>query len=64
MNILIALVVIILIISMLGTLILTGKSDQNYSGSTQRNTTNLTLIYVVVILFSLIALGVYIRFFS
>lgn len=64
MNILIALVVIILIISMVGTLILTGKSDQNYSGSTQRNTTNLTLIYVVVILFSLIALGVYIRFFS
>lgn len=64
MNILIALVVIILIISMVGTLILTGKSDQNYSGSTQRNTTNLTLIYVVVILFSLIALGIYIRFFS
>lgn len=64
MNILIALVVIILIISIVGTLILTGKSDQNYSGSTQRNTTNLTLIYVVVILFSLIALGVYIRFFS
>lgn len=64
MNILIALVVIILIISMVGTLILTRKSDQNYSGSTQRNTTNLSLIYVVVILFSLIALGVYIRFFA
>lgn len=64
MNILIALVVIILIISIVGTLILTGKSDQNYSGSTQRNTTNLTLMYVVVILFSLIALGVYIRFYA
>lgn len=64
MNILIALVVIILLMSMVGTLLLTGKSDQNYSGSTQRNTTNLTMIYVVVILFSLIALGVYIRFFA
>lgn len=64
MNILIALVIIILLISAVGTLLITGKSDSNYRSATKRNTTNLTLIYVVVIMISLIALGVYIRFFA
>ncbi|MCP3740771.1 hypothetical protein [Rossellomorea sp. BNER] len=54
------LVIIIGIISIASTLFIAGKGDENYSGSTKRNTTNLTLIYVVVITLSLIFLGVYI----
>lgn len=64
MEILSALVIIILIIAVVGTLLITGKSDENYSKSHKRNTTNLTLIYVVIISLSLIALGIYIRFFA
>jgi hypothetical protein len=64
MSIMYVLVVIILLIAIVSTLLITGKSDENYSGSTKRNTTNLTLIYVVVITLSLISLGVYIRFFA
>jgi hypothetical protein len=64
MNILYVLVIIILLISLVSTLLIFGKSDENYSSSAKRNATNLTLIYVVVIFFSLIGLGVYIRFFA
>jgi uncharacterized Tic20 family protein len=64
MKILIALVIIILLGSFVGTLLITGKSDNNYGDSTKKNTTNLTLIYVVAIFFSLIALGVFIKFFA
>jgi hypothetical protein len=42
------------------TLVITGKPDENYSDSTKRNTTNLTLIYVVIIFIALVALGIYI----
>jgi len=59
-----ALVIIIIIISGIATLLIAGKGDANYRSSTKRNYTNLTLIYVVIITLSLIALGVYIRFFS
>lgn len=58
------LVVIILISSLIFTLLLSGKGDEGYSQATKRNTTNLTLIYLIVILFSLIAVGVYIRWFT
>lgn len=64
MKLLIALVFLILIVSVILTLVLTGKSDENYRESTKKNTTNLTLIYVVIISLSIIALGVYIRFFA
>jgi hypothetical protein len=64
MKIMYALVIIIVIVSIVSTLLITGKGDENYSGSTKRNTTNLTLIYVVIIFFALIALGVYISFFA
>ncbi|MBI0579174.1 hypothetical protein IEC97_17525 [Neobacillus cucumis] len=60
MNILIGLVIFILIISAVLTLFITGKPDEDYSKSTKRNTTNLTLIYVVIILIALISLGIYI----
>lgn len=60
MEILSVLVIVILIIAVVSTLSLTGKPDENYRGSTKRNTTNLTLIYVVIIFFALVALGIYI----
>lgn len=48
MEILPVLVVLILIVAVVSTLVLTGRPDENYSDSTKRNTTNLTLIYVVI----------------
>lgn len=60
MDILPVLVVLILIIAVVSTLVITGKPDENYSDSTKRNTTNLTLIYVVIIFIALVALGIYI----
>ncbi|TWE01835.1 hypothetical protein FB550_105204 [Neobacillus bataviensis] len=60
MNIMLALVTLILIFAVVSTVLLTGKSDENYSSSTKRNTMNLTLIYVVIIFLALISLGIYI----
>ncbi|NWQ41448.1 hypothetical protein MLOOGBEN_12170 [Bacillus sp. EB106-08-02-XG196] len=60
MEILSILVVLILIVAVVLTLALTGKPDDNYSDSTKRNTTNLTLIYVVIIFIALVSLGIYI----
>jgi cytochrome c biogenesis protein ResB len=59
----IALVVIILIGLLVGTLVLTGKSDENYEKSTKQNTYRLTAVYTVVILISLAALAWYIKAF-
>jgi len=64
MNVLIVLVIITVIIAVVSTLLVAGKGDTNYSSSTKRNFTNLTLIYVIIIVLCLIALGIYIRFFS
>ena len=60
MKILMSLVIIIGIISLIGTLLIAGKGDSNYSSATKKNTTNLTLIYVVIIPLAVIALGIYI----
>ncbi|GIN61188.1 hypothetical protein J27TS8_11810 [Robertmurraya siralis] len=60
MNMLIAIVLLLLIAALLGTLWLTRRSDEDYRGSTKKNTKNLTIIYAVVILLSLVALGLYI----
>lgn len=60
MNIMFGLVILILIISVVSTLLITNKPDENYSGSAKRNTTNLTLIYVVIIFIALTSLGIYI----
>ena len=60
MEILSVLVVLILIVAVVSTLVLTGRPDENYSDSTKRNTTNLTLIYVVIIFIALVSLGIYI----
>jgi ABC-type spermidine/putrescine transport system permease subunit I len=60
----ISLVVIIVIASFVFTLLLGGKSDEGYSSDTKRNTTNLSAIYIVVILLSFIAVAVYIKWFA
>ncbi|URM35055.1 hypothetical protein LLY41_20350 [Cytobacillus firmus] len=54
------LILVILIFAVVATLLLTGKADENYENSTKQNTTNLTLIYVVIIFIGLAALGIYI----
>ncbi|MGM0902618.1 MAG: hypothetical protein ACQEXB_16145 [Bacillota bacterium] len=64
MSLSIIIVLIILLIATVGTLLLAGKGDEGYRNATKRNTTNLTLIYVVVILISFVAVGVYIKWFS
>lgn len=55
-----ALIIIILIASLVGTLALLGKSDDNYNTSTKQNTLRLTGIYFVVILGALGGLAWYI----
>lgn len=64
MKITYALVIGILIVSIVSTLLVIGKGDENYSSSTKRNNTNLTIIYVVIIVLSVIALGIYITIFA
>ncbi|SEM71459.1 hypothetical protein SAMN05192533_10563 [Mesobacillus persicus] len=63
MNLAILLVILIVVLALIFTIVLAGKSDETYRNDTKRNTTNLTLIYIVVILLSFIAVGVYIRWF-
>lgn len=60
MNIMFGLVTMILIIAVVATLLLTGKSDENYSSSAKKNTINLSLIYIVIIFLAIISLGIYI----
>lgn len=54
------LVVIIIAAVLVFTLLLAGKGDEGYQNATKKNTLNLSVIYIVVILFSLLAVGVYI----
>ncbi|MCH1627647.1 hypothetical protein [Fredinandcohnia quinoae] len=62
MKIAVILVVLIAIVGLIGTIAVGGKGDDNYRTSTKGNVTRLTLIYVVVISLSLIALAIYIIF--
>ncbi|MFJ7729236.1 hypothetical protein ACIQXV_24305 [Neobacillus sp. NPDC097160] len=64
MEILTTLVFLVIIIAVISTLLIAGKGDENYSSSTKRNTTNLTLIYAISIPLILFALGIFIVFFS
>jgi uncharacterized membrane protein YjgN (DUF898 family) len=64
MKILTFLVIIVIIIAIVSTLLLTGKADENYSSSTKKNTANLTLIYAITIPLILIALVIFIVFFT
>ncbi|MCM3123020.1 hypothetical protein QNH36_10575 [Mesobacillus sp. AQ2] len=58
------LVVIIVIGALLLTIMLFGKGDADYRNAAKKNTTNLSVIYIVVILLSFIAVGVYIKWFA
>ncbi|AST93314.1 MULTISPECIES: hypothetical protein [Sutcliffiella] len=49
--------------SAIATLMLGGKSDENYRGAAKRNSINLSLIYTVVIILSFAALGIYLVWF-
>ncbi|MEH7238070.1 hypothetical protein [Bacillus sp. JJ1562] len=53
-------VIILGIAALIGTILIAGKGDSNYREKTKRNSINLTVIYTVVILLSLIAVGIYI----
>jgi hypothetical protein len=64
MEILTILVFVVIIVAIISTLLIAGKGDQKYSSSTKRNTTNLTLIYAITIPLVLVALGIYIVFFT
>ncbi|MGF6949109.1 cytochrome c biogenesis protein ResB [Neobacillus sp. B4I6] len=55
-----ALIIIILVAALIGTLVLTGKPDEDYKGSTKQNTVRLTAIYVIVILGAIGGLAWYI----
>ncbi|RFB14853.1 hypothetical protein DZB84_15595 [Bacillus sp. HNG] len=63
MKIAIILVIVIGIIALIGTMLIAGKGDANYREKTKRNSINLTVIYAVVILLSLIAVGIYIKMY-
>ncbi|MCM3576417.1 hypothetical protein M3172_24965 [Mesobacillus subterraneus] len=56
------LVVIIIVAVLVLTLLLAGKGDEGYQNAAKKNTVNLSIIYIVVILISFIAVGVYIKF--
>ncbi|MBM7571924.1 hypothetical protein [Aquibacillus albus] len=56
MKLAITLIIIVGIIALVSTILLFGKSDQGYNDAAKKNVTHLTLIYVIAILGSLIAL--------
>lgn len=58
------LVILIVVAAFVFTLLLAGKSDEGYRNATVKNTTNLSVIYIVVIVLSFIAVGVYIKWFA
>lgn len=62
MGISIFFIIIILLFGLVATLMLGGKSDEDYSKSTKKNTLTLTAIYAVVIIGSLVGVGLYIIF--
>ncbi|MBT2725751.1 hypothetical protein J7E63_02210 [Bacillus sp. ISL-75] len=55
-----ALIIIVLVAALIGTLALTGKPDEDYKSSTKQNTIRLTAIYVIVILGAIGGLAWYI----
>jgi cytochrome c biogenesis protein ResB len=55
-----ALIIIVLVAALIGTLVLIGKPDEDYKNSTKQNTIRLTAIYVIVILAAIGGLAWYI----
>lgn len=54
------LVILIMAAGMAGTIALGGRGTDNYSGSTKKNLTVLTMMYIVLALFLTAGLGLYI----
>jgi hypothetical protein len=54
--------VVILIAGVIGTIVLAGKSDENYGGSTKGNITRLTLIYLGLGILLILGIGLYLYF--
>lgn len=59
MNIAIILVIIIGLASLVGTVLLGGKGDQNYDGATKGNLSRLTWIYIILGIAIVIAFAIY-----
>lgn len=60
MNFSIILVCVIMIIALIATIALGGKSDENYTRATKGNLTRLTWIYVILGVGLTVGVGVYI----
>ncbi|WP_313805054.1 hypothetical protein [Cytobacillus sp.] len=61
---LVAIILVIILTALAGvfTIVFMKKGDEKYGSSSKRNTTNLSLIYIIVIILSFVALGFYIWF--
>ncbi|PDZ09922.1 hypothetical protein CON70_19625 [Bacillus pseudomycoides] len=55
----ISLVIIIVIVSLLGTMLVARNTEGNYDQSTKQNVTNLSVIYIVLLLSLLIGVTWY-----
>ncbi|EEM13679.1 MULTISPECIES: hypothetical protein [Bacillus] len=55
----ISLVIIIVIVSLLGTMLVARNMEENYGQSTKQNVTNLSVIYIVLLLSLLIGVTWY-----
>ncbi|PED05488.1 hypothetical protein [Bacillus pseudomycoides] len=55
----ISLVIIIVIVSLLGTMLVARNTEENYGQSTKQNVTNLSAIYIVLLLSLLIGVTWY-----
>jgi heme/copper-type cytochrome/quinol oxidase subunit 2 len=60
MSIAIGLVVLIIVLALIMTIAITGKSDNDYQNATKKNTFRLTSIYVVFTIIAIIGLSWYI----
>ncbi|KFN01487.1 hypothetical protein D0U04_06630 [Bacillus clarus] len=59
MNFAILLVIVIVIVSLLGTVLVARNVEENYGKSTKKNVTNLSAIYIVLLLGLLIGVTWY-----
>jgi heme/copper-type cytochrome/quinol oxidase subunit 2 len=63
MSFAIGLVVLIIVLALIMTIALTGKSDEDYQKKTKNNTFRLTSIYIIFIIIAIIGLSWYISTF-
>jgi heme/copper-type cytochrome/quinol oxidase subunit 2 len=63
MSFAIGLVVLIIVLALIMTIALTGKSDEDYQKKTKNNTFRLTSIYIIFVIIAIIGLSWYISTF-